>query len=99
MLKINPQFLIQAKNKRKLLRVMQGSLIVILILSWFLMPASPAVSDRAVCGTPGADGPGTITVANTIVNTYYPGTAVTLAAGSTSIPVGAPLPGGSTHPR
>ncbi len=50
-------------------------------------PPPPAFADSGLCATPGKDGPGG--VLSGIVNTYYPG-AATVAAGSTSIPVGAP---------
>ena len=49
-------------------------------------PQSSVQADKAVCATPGKDGPITITAANTIVNTYYPGTG-TVAAGATTITV------------
>lgn len=88
-------YLTRLEYKRRLHRVLQGFLIIILFFGWFLIPASPALTDRAACAIPGNDGPGTITVANTIVNTYYPGTSANLASGSTSIPVGAPLPAGN----
>ena len=52
--------------------------------------AAPALAQ--VCAVPGSSGPGSITG---IVNTYYPGTAATLAAGSTSVSVGAADPRGS----
>ena len=58
---------------------------------WPFVSAPPLVAyaDKAsVCGTPGMDGPATL--GNATVNTYYPGTAADLTAGSTSIPVGAP---------
>jgi len=54
-----------------------GSLCALLLTS--------AAVQAQPCGTPGKDGAGTITG---IVNSYYPGT-VTVAAGSTAIPVGA----------
>lgn len=47
---------------------------------------SPAPAQN--CATPGQDGVGNNLTG--VVNTYYPGTAGTVAPGSTSIPVGAP---------
>jgi len=38
------------------------------------------------CAAPGREGPGTLT---SVINTYYPGVDGTVAAGSTSVPVGA----------
>lgn len=75
------------KAGRNLWRVMQGGLAILTMLASLLAPPGlVARADRAVCATPGKDGPVTISAANTIVNTYYPGTG-TVAAGATSIPV------------
>ena len=53
--------------------------------------AIPLASQAQLCGTPGKDGVGNPTG---IINTYYPGTA-SVAAGATSIPVGAPTGSGT----
>lgn len=47
----------------------------------------PVYADRTDCATPGNDGPVTISANNTIVNTYFPGTA-NANAGNTSITIG-----------
>ena len=73
------------------LNLLRIASILFLLLSAF-GPAyvTPVYADKLVCGIPGRDGPATL---SGIVNTYYPGTA-DVAAGSTSIPVGAPVGGG-----
>jgi LPXTG-site transpeptidase (sortase) family protein len=76
-------------------RLVQIAFLAFLVISTFLTQTPNTVSaDSGVCATPGKDGPITISSANTIVNTYYPG-AGTVASGSTSITVGAATPGGN----
>ncbi len=76
-------------------RFAQIAIIAFLVLSTFLsQPPNTVRADRAACAIPGKDGPITISVANSVVNTYYPGTG-TVAVGATSITVGAPTPGGN----
>ena len=64
-------------------------LILSAIVATTLFSSEPlgASADSGVCAIPGFDGPGG--TLSGIVNTYYPG-STTVAAGSTSIPVGSP---------
>src|SRR5689334_18441251 len=66
------------------------SLLVILglALSGVFVVENVSADKALVCAVPGKDGPVTISTANNIVNTYYPGTSTNLTSGSTSIPVG-----------
>ncbi len=52
-----------------------------------LLDPDPVLADSGVCAVPGKDGPASNL--GGVINTYYPGTAA-VAAGSTSVPVGAP---------
>lgn len=65
---------------------LRGWLGIAILFAVLTRPAEPQV-----CGNPGQDGAGNNLTG--VVNTYYPGTAANLPAGSTSIPVGAPLGG------
>ena len=61
------------------------------LLTFGILLGSAHPSQAQLCGTPGKDGVGNPTG---IINTYYPGTA-SVAAGATSIPVGAPTGSGT----
>src|ERR1700759_2923925 len=67
-----------------------------LLLTLVLVTGGPSAFAQS-CGTPGNDGPGTT---SGVVNTYYPASAATetIAAGATSIALGAIAAGGSTTP-
>ncbi len=58
-----------------------------LVASMLSQQVQPVYADRTDCATPGNDGPVTISANNTIVNTYFPGTA-NANAGNTSITIG-----------
>src|SRR5437867_7781001 len=63
------------------------STVAVVFALWMALPAA-----GQNCATPGQDGPNPNL--SGIVNTYYPGVdGTTLAAGATSIPVGAPVGG------
>lgn len=80
--------LIQAPCSKTLQAIFRSTMIVMLCLTAVASPwqVTTAYADKLVCAVPGKDGPAPI---GGIVNTYYPGTA-NVAAGATSIPVGAP---------
>ena len=63
------------------------------VFSQLFFSINPAFALPDICGEPGKDDPVALTG---IINTYYPGTAATASAGSTSITVGSAL--GSTTP-
>jgi uncharacterized repeat protein (TIGR01451 family) len=60
-------------------RLIAGAFVALL---WIGAPL-----EAQVCGTPGKDGPGG--VLSGVVNTYFPGSTASLAAGATSVTVGA----------
>ncbi len=72
-------------------RFISASLIQTFMLNFFRIALALALTCLSmtvlgqVCGAPGATGSATITAANTVVNTYYPGTAAGAAALGTSI--------------
>ncbi len=77
---------------KRSLRLLGSLSIASLVLSSQILPPPPPVLAQAarVCATPGRDGnPGALTG---VVNTYYPGIA-SVAAGATTISVGAPTGG------
>jgi uncharacterized repeat protein (TIGR01451 family) len=57
----------------------------VLVLLTLAVPGQ--LGAQAVCGTPGKDGPGGVLAG--VVNTYFPGSTAALAAGATSITLGA----------
>ncbi|BAY18471.1 conserved repeat domain protein [Anabaenopsis circularis NIES-21] len=82
----------------KLIRSLTLILTTLSYQSLILLTQTPAIAQFAprLCATPGKDGPSSL---GGIINTYYAGaTNTTVAAGSTSIPVGAINPNGSTTP-
>ncbi|MBD2489785.1 DUF11 domain-containing protein [Aulosira sp. FACHB-615] len=84
-----------------LLKLIRSVTLILTTLSYqslILLTQTPATAQVTpqLCATPGKDGPSSL---GGIINTYYPGaTNTTVAAGSTSIPVGAINPNGSTTP-
>jgi hypothetical protein len=83
--KISIQFLLR--------QVLIFALVLSVIMPAVLIqPAMIVYADKlGVCGIPGKDGP--TTTLNGVLNSYYPG-AANVAAGATSIPVGAARAGG-----
>ncbi|MBE9208592.1 isopeptide-forming domain-containing fimbrial protein [Nostoc sp. LEGE 06077] len=82
----------------KLIRSLTLILTTLSYQSLILLTQTPATAQVTpnLCATPGKDGPSSL---GGIINTYYAGaTNTTVAAGSSSIPVGAINPNGSTTP-
>jgi uncharacterized repeat protein (TIGR01451 family)/fimbrial isopeptide formation D2 family protein len=88
-------------SQHRLLKLIRTLTLVLTTLSYqsllllIQVPVTAQVTPR-LCATPGKDGPSSL---GGIINTYYAGaTNTTVAAGATSIPVGAINPNGATTP-